>query len=272
MVSPQDFVVHTRRGKPKTRGFGKSFRYKPATDEYIIIPIVSQRMDFNIELTSLDNLDFQVSGFTQWQVVSPGKILEQVKFQVGENTLQEASEWLRDLLEVSIRRQLSTINLTKIFYNKNTLMKQIGDELASLLEPVGLSVESFIFQTLEAKSCAVMEDIQAPARDAIRKAIEASRLEAEREISQNQIVFWEEKSNNEYETRRRILEKERKLIETALSNQQISRKLQNNALLDIPGSRQGDDARPDSPSQESEPVSGPLSGPPKNVTDKLSTV
>ncbi|MDP7169590.1 MAG: SPFH domain-containing protein [Nitrospinota bacterium] len=162
-VSPQDFVVHTRCGKQKTRGFGKRFRYKSATDEFIIIPTSLQRQDFNIELTSSDNLDLQVYGFAQWRIISPDKTLEQIEFQDWEKPLQGVSERLGSRLEVFIRKQLSSINLTDIFNNKNTLMKQIEDVLASAFEPVGVSVSSFTFQALAAKSPDLMKDLQAPA-------------------------------------------------------------------------------------------------------------
>src|SRR6185369_10561025 len=68
LVPPNAFVVHTRRGhaEPLHIGLGISFRYRPATDSFLVVPGAMQTILINAFCICRELQGVVVQAYVQW--------------------------------------------------------------------------------------------------------------------------------------------------------------------------------------------------------------
>jgi len=218
-VNPQDYVVHTRRGKIKTKGLGKGFFYVLGLDKYVIIPSTAQRVNFTADQITLENQGVEVMGFAVWKVADPEKAYLNFDFRNPVEALERITTYMTDMVESAIRHHVSNMKVEEVLRKRGSIILRLKQELQFITDRWGLEFDTIEIKNVRIFSEALFANMQAPFRNEVFRASETSKLLAEREVAERRVQHQEEMAAREQELKRANLTREAELARIALTNQ-----------------------------------------------------
>jgi hypothetical protein len=205
IVPPNVYVVHTRRGRdePRTIGLGRSFRFDPVTDAFLIVPAAMQTITLQANCICKERQGVVVQGYVQWIIKDIATAYKKLEFNDVE-PMRVVIVQLREQAEAAIKDKVATMSIDEVLADKQPIIEELTARLRHVAEgdgaSEGLGLRIVTVQIKEAVVCSptVWEMLQRPFRAergkearlaelASRAVVEERENEAERETTRRRI-------------------------------------------------------------------------------------
>lgn len=234
VVPPNVYVVHTRSGRkePITIGLGKSFRYRPFTDAYLVVPAAMQTIGVVANCISREKQGVNILAYVQWQIDDFSLAYKKLDFSESRDPLGIVNAQLREQAEAAIKDKISTMSVEEVLTDKAPIIEELTSRLKVVAEGrtggdeavagEGLGIKIVTVQIKEAvvSSQRLWENLQAPFRHDQERAARVSKLTMERDIHQRELETRQTREISEAESRATI-ERSRQTSETEAVQAQL---------------------------------------------------
>ncbi len=229
IVPPNAFVVHTRlgRAKPVTIGLGKSFRYNPYKDSYLIVPAAMQTIGVVANSITREKQGINILAYLQWQIEDFATAYRRLDFSDSRDPLAIVNAQLREQAEAAIKDKIATMSVDEVLTDKAPVIEELTTRLkevaegragdsgadgsddedgadssgadASRGEGRGLGIKIVTVQIREAlvSSQRLWRDLQAPFRHEKEQSARISELAMRDEIRQKELESRQEAKTSE---------------------------------------------------------------------------
>lgn len=212
---PNEFVVHTRRGKVKHIGLGVSFFYSSIFDTYVLFPSAVQKVLFGAMQVTKENQGIEVSGFVIWRIVDLEKAYKALDTS-GATTVEKTSIYLGEICESVVRHSVANMTIEEVLRKRESIMGSLKEQLTEVVGGWGLDIETVEIKEVKILSETVFGNMQTTFREKLRLEAETQRLLTEKEIAEKQLLHDKERrifaAAQEEESRAREIEKEREVF------------------------------------------------------------
>ncbi|MEM7020474.1 MAG: SPFH domain-containing protein [Pseudomonadota bacterium] len=212
IVPPNAYVVHTRIGArdPVTIGLGKSFRYNPYTDAYLVVPAAMQTIGVVANSITQEKQGINVLAYLQWQIDDFATAYRKLDFSDSRDPLGIVNAQLREQAEAAIKDKISTMSVEEVLTDKAPVIEELTTRLKAVAEgreqedadgQGGLGIKIVTVQIREAfvSSQKLWRDLQSPFRHEQQKAARISELQMQDEIHQKELESRQAKEVREAE-------------------------------------------------------------------------
>lgn len=195
IVPPNVYVVHTRTGvkKPINIGLGISFRYRPNTDAYLVIPAAMQTIGVVANCISKEKQGINILAYVQWQINDISIAYKKLDFSDSRDPLGIVNAQLREQAEAAIKDKISTMSVEEVLTDKAPIIEELTARLKLVAEgqragegvaDEGLGIKIITVQIREAlvSSENLWTDLQSHFRYEQKKASRISYLAMEQAI------------------------------------------------------------------------------------------
>jgi len=185
-VNPSDYAIVFKNGNIVKEGRGFRFFCTPRI-QYVVIPGNVKNITFVADQISKENQGVEVSGFAIWKVGEPKKIYQHFDFKENNDTLEQVSEFLKDVVESAIRHMVANMTIEEVLRKRGTIILQLKEELKYISEQWGIVVETIEIKNVRILSKTLFDNMQAQFRNAVRFEAETNSIETERQIEEQKI-------------------------------------------------------------------------------------
>lgn len=220
LVPPNAFVVHTRRGETEPRhiGLGVSFRYRPATDSFLVVPGAMQTILMNAFCICSELQGILVQAYVQWIIEDFGVAYRKLDFSDPEDPMRLVNLQLREQAEAAIKDKVATMSVHEVLSDRQPIIEELTSRLRGVAEGAGQAEEGLGLRivTVQIKEAVVSsktlwENLQKPFRSEQGRLAALAALAAESVITDSRMA-----EARKQETRR--LSDERELSELRALN------------------------------------------------------
>lgn len=220
LVPPNAFVVHTRRGETQPRhiGLGVSFRYRPATDSFLVVPGAMQTILMNAFCICSELQGILVQAYVQWIIEDFGTAYRKLDFSDPDDPMRLVNLQLREQAEAAIKDKVATMSVHEVLSDRQPIIEELTARLRGVAEGAGeaedgLGLRIVTVQIKEAvvSSKTLWENLQKPFRSEQGRLAALAALAAESVITDSRMA-----EARKQETRR--LSDERELSELRALN------------------------------------------------------
>ena len=216
IVPPNAYVVHTRLGReaPVTIGLGKSFRYNPTTDAYLIVPAAMQTIGIVANCITSEKQGINVLAYVQWQISNFAIAYRKLDFSDSRDPLNIVNAQLREQAEAAIKDKISTMTVEEVLTDKAPVIEELTRRLIEVsegrlqrddgtgdAEGLGISIVTVQIKEAFVSSTQLWENLQAPFRHEQQKSARLSYLEMQEEIRTRELDTRRTREISEAETR-----------------------------------------------------------------------
>jgi hypothetical protein len=190
IVSPNVYVVHTRRGRaePLHVGLGTSFRYNPATDAFLIIPAAVQTLLINARCICAERQGVLVQGYVQWVVEDVKTAYRQLDFSDAGDRMRIVNLQLREQAEAAIKDKVATMPIDDVLADKQPIIEELTHRLRTVAEGgLGLKIVTVQIKEAVVSSRRLWENLQRPFRAEREKVARLAELEAQQTIARQEL-------------------------------------------------------------------------------------
>lgn len=232
-IAPNEYVVHTRLGKIKNQGLGKTFLLYPFIDSYIKFSITPRKINFYADNITLEKQGVGIDGFLIWSIEDGEKAYKKIG-DSDSTSLDSLSLQLIDIAVSIARNAISNMILDEVLKNREVLVEKLSLQLSNVIVDWGLKIETIEIKEVRILSETLFESMQAPFRNEQLKLAEHSRLEAKQSIetatAETEVAVRIIKSQEELEARRIEIDNQdkQKIIEHEAMIRQEERTLEQN--------------------------------------------
>jgi flotillin len=199
VVSPNVYVIHTRRGhkEPLNIGLGVSFRYIPYTDAFLIIPAAMQTIIINANSICRERQGILVQAYVQWIIDDIKTAYQKLDFSDPDAPMQVVNVQLREQAEAAIKDKVATMSIDEVLSDKQPIIEELTHRLRAVGEgshenagSAGLGLKIVTVQIKEAvvSSTRLWENLQAPFRAERDKLARLAKLENAQEIASRELA------------------------------------------------------------------------------------
>lgn len=185
-VNPSDYAIVFKNGKIIQEGRGFRFFCTPRI-QYVVIPGNVKNITFVADQISKENQGVEVSGFAIWKVGDPKKIYQNFDFNTGNDTMEQVSIFLKDVVESAIRHMVANMTIEEVLRKRGTIIVQLKKELEYISEQWGIVVDTIEIKNVRIQSKNLFDNMQAPFRNAVRLEAETNTIETEKQIEEQRI-------------------------------------------------------------------------------------
>ena len=185
-VNPSDYAIVFKKGNIVKEGRGFRFFCTPLI-QYVIIPGKVNNITFSADQISRENQGVEVSGFAIWKVGDPKKIYQSFDFKQDNDTMEQVSVFLKDVVESAIRHMVANMTIEEVLRKRGTIILQLKKELEYICEQWGIVVETIEIKNVRILSKTLFDNMQAKFRNAIRLEAETNSIETEKQIEEQRI-------------------------------------------------------------------------------------
>lgn len=185
-VNPSDYAIVFKNGEIIKEGRGFRFFCTPRI-QYVIIPGNVKNITFVADQISKENQGVEVSGFAIWKVGDPKKIYQSFDFKMENDTLEQVSTFLKDVVESAIRHMVANMTIEEVLRKRGTIILQLKRELEYISEQWGIVVDTIEIKNVKIQSKTLFENMQAQFRNSVRLEAETNSIETERQIEEQRI-------------------------------------------------------------------------------------
>jgi regulator of protease activity HflC (stomatin/prohibitin superfamily) len=221
LVPPNAFVVHTRRGESKPRhiGLGVSFRYRPATDSFLVVPGAMQTILLNAFCICSELQGILVQAYVQWSIEDFGTAYRRLDFSDPEDPMRLVNLQLREQAEAAIKDKVATMSVHEVLSDRQPIIEELTARLRGVAEGAGEAAEGGLglrIVTVQIKEAVVSsktlwENLQKPFRS------EQGRLAALAELAADSVITDSRMAESRKQETRRLSD-ERELSELRALN------------------------------------------------------
>ena len=186
-VNPSDYAIVFKNGNVVKEGRGFRFFCTPGM-QYVIIPGKVKNITFVADQISKENQGVEVSGFAIWKVGDPKKIYQHFDFKEESDTLEQVSNFLKDVVESAIRHMVANMTIEEVLRKRGTIILQLKEELKYISEEWGIVVETIEIKNVRILSKTLFDNMQAQFRNNVRLEAETNSIETERQIEEQKIL------------------------------------------------------------------------------------
>lgn len=190
-VNPSDYAIIFKKGNIIKEGRGFRFFCTPRI-QYVIIPGNVKNITFAADQISRENQGVEVSGFAIWKVGEPKKIYQHFDFKQDIETMEQVSEFLKDVVESAIRHMVANMTIEEVLRKRGTIILQLKKELEYITEQWGIVVETIEIKNVRILSKTLFDNMQAKFRNAVRLEAETNSIETEKQIEEQRIQVGDE--------------------------------------------------------------------------------
>ena len=185
-VNPSDYAIVFKNGEIIKEGRGFRFYCTPRI-QYVIIPGNVKNITFVADQISKENQGVEVSGFAIWKVGDPKKIYQHFDFNTENDTMEQVSVFLKDVVESAIRHMVANMTIEEVLRKRGTIIVQLKKELEYISEQWGIVVDTIEIKNVRIQSKNLFDNMQAPFRNAVRLEAETNTIETEKQIEEQRI-------------------------------------------------------------------------------------
>lgn len=213
IVPPNAYVVHTRinRKNPVTMGLGKSFKYNPNTDAYLVIPAAMQTIGVVANCISKEKQGINILAYVQWQIDDFSVAYKKLDLSDQRDPLGIVNAQLREQAEAAIKDKIATMSVEEVLTDKAPIIEELTNRLKAVTEGrqnagteavEGLGIKIVTVQIREAlvSSTTLWENLQSPFRHEQKKKERVSYLTMVNEINEKEMDTRRLKEATETET------------------------------------------------------------------------
>lgn len=211
LVPPNALVVHTRRGQaePLHVGLGVSFRYKPATDTFLVVPAAMQTILLNAYCICRELQGVVVQAYVQWIIQDFATAYRKLDFRDPYEPMRLVNLQLKEQAEAAIKDKVATMGIHEVLSDRQPIIEELTARLRGVAEGEGdgegLGLRIVTVQIKEAivSSTTLWQNLQMPYRAEQERLAALAKLAAEASVAQNRMG-----TEREQETRRIATEQE----------------------------------------------------------------
>jgi len=139
LVPPNAFVVHTRRGhaEPLHIGLGTSFRFRPATDSYQVVPGAMQTILISAYCICKELQGVLIQAYVQWIIQDFGSAYRKLDFSDAEDPMRLVNLQLKEQAEAAIKDTVSTMGVHEVLSDKQPIVEELTARLRGVAEGEG---------------------------------------------------------------------------------------------------------------------------------------
>ncbi|RME51042.1 MAG: hypothetical protein D6795_08960, partial [Deltaproteobacteria bacterium] len=196
IVPPNAYVVHTRLGKPEpiTLGLGRSFKFNPYTDSYLVVPAAMQTIGIVATCISKEKQGIHVLAYVQWLISDFSVAYRHLDFSDPRAPMGIVNAQLREQAEAAIKDKVATMSVEEVLTDKAPIIAELTARMKAVAEGrrqegeagegEGLGLRIVTVQIKEAfvSSQSLWENLQAPFRHQQEQKARLSRLAVEEKI------------------------------------------------------------------------------------------
>ena len=191
IVPPNVYVVHTRRGRsePVTIGMGKSFRYNPLTDSYLVVPAAMQTIGIFARCISSEKQGINVLAYVQWLISDFSLAYMRLDFSNIHDPMGIVNAQLKEQAEAAIKDTVATMSVEQVLKDKAPIIQELTERMKSVAEGrdgdgLGLKIVTVQIKEAMVASTTLWDNLQAPFRHEKSRLARLSEIETEAEIHQ----------------------------------------------------------------------------------------
>lgn len=197
LVPPNAFVVHTRRGrdKPLHLGLGTSFRYRSATDSYLVVPGTMQTILLNAFCICRELQGVLVQAYVQWIVQDIATAYRKLDFGDRADPMRLVNLQLKEQAEAAIKDKVATMSVHEVLSDKQPIIEELTARLRGVAEgagdsDTGLGLRIVTVQIKEAvvTSARLWENLQKPFRSEQGQLARLAELGAQEAITGRELA------------------------------------------------------------------------------------
>jgi hypothetical protein len=214
VVSPNVYVVHTRRGhaEPLHIGLGVSFRYDPVTDAFLVIPAAMQTLLINARCICAERSGILVQGYVQWIIDDLRTAYRKLDFSDPADPMRIVNVQLREQAEAAIKDKVATMGIDAVLADKQPIIEELTHRLRAVAEgsrdneSSGLGLKIVTVQIKEAvvSSTRLWENLQKPFRAEREKLARMAEMEVQEEIACRELANRQARETAQLETTRAL--------------------------------------------------------------------
>jgi flotillin len=136
VVPPNAYVVHTTRGReaPVTLGMGKSFRFNPYKDAYLVVPATTQTILISAPCICREHQGILVQGYVQWIIEDFAKTYRKLDFSDPVDPMRIVNTQLKEQAEATIKDTVATMSIDDVSSDKQPIIKELTRRLREVTE------------------------------------------------------------------------------------------------------------------------------------------
>lgn len=191
VVPPNAYVVHTRAGQsePVTLGLGISFKYRPATDAFLVVPAAMQTIGVVANCISQEKQGVNILAYVQWQIDDFANAYQKIDFSNKNDPLGIVNAQLREQAEAAIKDKIATMSIEEVLTDKAPVIEELTARLIEVAQGRdqgngGMGIKIVTVQIKEAvvASPQLWDDLQRPFRHEKEKLARLSALRLQEDI------------------------------------------------------------------------------------------
>ncbi len=197
VVPPNVYVIHTRRGheKPINIGMGISFRYRPHSDAFLIVPAAVQTLFINANCICIERQGILVQAYVQWVIDDIEIAYRKLDFSNPNDPMEIVNIQLREQAEAAIKDKVATMSIDEVLSDKQPIIEELTHRLRVVAEgsregsDAGLGLKIVTIQIKEAivSSTRLWQNLQIPFRAEREKLARLAELESQRQIAATEL-------------------------------------------------------------------------------------
>ncbi len=191
IVPPNMYVVQTRRGRaePVTIGMGKSFRYNPLVDSYLVVPAAMQTIGIFARCISAEKQGINVLAYVQWLISDFSLAYKRLDFSNINDPMGIVNAQLKEQAEAAIKDTVATMSVEQVLKDKAPIIQELTERMKSVAEGrdgdgLGLKIVTVQIKEAMVASTTLWDNLQAPFRHEKARLARLSEIATESEIQQ----------------------------------------------------------------------------------------
>ena len=237
VVPPNMYVIHTRRGaaEPRTIGLGRSFRFDPYSDSFLVVPSAMQTIQIAANSICRELQGLLIQAYVQWIIDDITVAYRRLDFSDIDDPMRVVNVQLREQAEAAIKDKVATMSIHEVLSDKQPIIEELTRRLKTVAEgssddDSGLGIRIVTVQIKEAvvSSSQLWQTLQGPFRAAQRSLARLAEIEAEEEIQRRARAERQASAQAELEVEARLgaLRAEQEAIEFDRQQREASRREQ----------------------------------------------
>ena len=193
LVPPNAFVVHTRRGRaePLHVGLGVSFRYRPQTDAFLVVPGAMQTILISAFSICRELQGVVVQAYVQWIIEDFATAYRKLDFSDPDDPMRLVNLQLKEQAEAAIKDKVATMSVHEVLSDKQPIIEELTARLRAVAEgeDSGLGLRIVTVQIKEAvvSSSRLWENLQKPYRAEQERLARLAELTAADAVSEREM-------------------------------------------------------------------------------------
>lgn len=189
LVPPNAFVVHTRRGRaePLHVGLGVSFRYRPQTDAYLVVPGAMQTILLSAFSICNELQGVVVQAYVQWIIDDFATAYRKLDFSDPDDPMRLVNLQLKEQAEAAIKDKVATMSVHEVLSDKQPIIEELTSRMGAVAEGLGLRIVTVQIKEAVVSSARLWENLQKPYRAEQERLARLAELTAADAVSEREM-------------------------------------------------------------------------------------